>query len=653
MTIFINYGYAETKNPVTLPLNEQGKKDLSYYSKMLADLRSQLKSKIPLIKTNLKHAFIEAHETEEAEKPKKKVTKKLDDFDDFDAEESNGFGSTFAEAEKTKAIVKVQPKKKLTYNNPRAISHSMSVARPVLKAVEKQLSSDVLDLKLVKCAILANATPRGLAEFTQQGPENKKMIDDLLRDNQLMKEMLYAGGAKAGRYGKALQIFHNILKASEGAAKGHYRRLALATALELAAPELCGYDNIEPVRRYLFFEKSYKEKELDSNFNNFTIWQYRHVINEPRSESDMVWMRKMLWNYRPDHINAPKGYRRRYIGIMATEFGHKVPEYNEGGSLSVMQQIMDKGGRCGPKAFFGRCLNRGFGIPTWGSRLRSHTAAAYWTPKGWTTILGVSWVAGYWISDKAEPMHSSMFKLNAQIRDLPEEYIKVCRAHWYGDVLGEAKTHGIDPGTGGFWNALALNKMRTIIFDKQPKEEKLPWMRDTYTGDDPNEPGKVKNPTITEADRKITIDSKGTIKIPAVACSSPRTNTDKIIFMKSKIGGMQLHYKRWETPEPFSYKVIVSKAGVYNLSGHVVTVNSDQFFIVNVNGAKKSVKMVMPYTVGNWSESSTVKINLVKGRNILTFNRTVPEDFNKLGYSRCGPEYGGITVKEFTLQPES
>ena len=73
--------------------------------------------------------------------------------------------------------------------------------------LEPFLASDKLDAQLVKCVVLAEATPRGLAEFAQQGKEQEALVEKLLADNDLMKQMLVADGAKGGKYGQAMQIY--------------------------------------------------------------------------------------------------------------------------------------------------------------------------------------------------------------------------------------------------------------------------------------------------------------------------------------------------------------------------------------------------------------------------------------------------------------
>ena len=100
-----------------------------------------------------------------------------------------------------------------------AQKNTLTAAKPILADVQKFLLSDKLDARLIRCAVLANATPRGLAEFAQQGKEEEALIVKLLADVDLMKQMLLADGAKAGKYGQAMQIYSRIQKASRHAAR--------------------------------------------------------------------------------------------------------------------------------------------------------------------------------------------------------------------------------------------------------------------------------------------------------------------------------------------------------------------------------------------------------------------------------------------------
>jgi hypothetical protein len=122
-----------------------------------------------------------------------------------------------------------------------------------------------------------------------------------------------------------------------------------------------------------------------------------------------------------------------------------------------------------------------------------------------------------------------------------------------------------------------------------------------------------------------------------VACSKPTNSTGKIRFMKSYLGGMQLHYSRMGQPEEFEYTFEAPAAGKYALTARVVTTSADQHLLVAANGAKEPTDIAVPFTVGTWDKTPPVEVSLVKGRNVLRFTRNEPVK--------------GLTIKEFTLTP--
>lgn len=145
-----------------------------------------------------------------------------------------------------------------------AATSALTPSKATLAHLEKFLASDKLDAKLAKCVVLIQATPRGLAEFAQQGQEQEALVDKLLGDNALMKQMLMADGAKDGKYGPAMQIYTAIQEASPKAGEGLFQRLALAVSLEHTVPIAqsnpkdqtdapATVDPIQRYRHYLYF----------------------------------------------------------------------------------------------------------------------------------------------------------------------------------------------------------------------------------------------------------------------------------------------------------------------------------------------------------------------------------------------------------------
>ena len=504
------------------------------------------------------------------------------------------------------------------------------------------LSSDKLDAKLAKYVVLLEATPRGLAAFAQQGEAQEALVEKLLADAELMKQMAVADGAKSGNYGRAMEIYTAIQEASTKAVEGVLQRLALAISLEHAVPikqrnpksQTDAPATVDPVKRYLHYQKAYLGDELDPGFKGLSVWDYRMVVHGNEPDETLAWGREMLRNYRPDHITT-SDYRWRYVAAVRTDikYGSQDNKYDKP-ELQFFQNILMNGGVCGRRAFFGRFILRAFGIPTTARPQRGHAALAHWTPDGWVVCLGGGWGVGW---TKKRYKRDLDFLANTQARESEEAFLQVKRAQWTGDVLGEKRTFGFLSGDPGFWYGVSLYVQRDII-------EKAKAVALAAVGEDIGEANeskvkeKVKAATITEEDRKIVVGDDGVITIPAVACTKPTNSTAKIKFMKSHLGGMQLHYSRLGKPEEFEYTFDAPAASKYALSARVVTPSWKQHLSVAANGAEEPIDIALPHTVGMWDKTEPVEVTLVKGRNVLRFSR----DHERLK---------GVTIKDFTLTP--
>jgi len=420
------------------------------------------------------------------------------------------------------------------------------------------LASDALDAKLAKYVVLLEATPKGLAEFAQQGKQQAALVEQMLADAGLMKQMLVADGAAAKRegrgygpaqYGPAMKIYTDIQKASKKASKGVLQRLALAISLQHAVPIAQANPKaatdapatIDPVKRYLHYEKAYLGGELDPEFERLDAWNLRFVVDGNEPDWTLVWGREMLRNFRPDHIcHASHGWR--YVALVKTDvkYGSGDVKYDRP-ELQRYQNILMNGGVCGRRAFIGRFILRAFGIPTTARPSRGHGALAHWTPKGWVVNLGGGWGAGW---TKTRYKKDLDFLASSQARNHRKAYLKVKRAHWVGDVLGEKRTYGEHDGTPAFWNGVALQTQRAII--KEAKAETLAALgEDIGEANEPTVAEKVIASPITPEDKKVAYGKDGVISIPAAAYSKPSGNTRDVLAMKSFGGGLQVFLPRF------------------------------------------------------------------------------------------------------------
>jgi hypothetical protein len=437
-----------------------------------------------------------------------------------------------------------------------------------------------------------------------------------------------------------MQIYTAIQKASPKAKEGVLQRLALAVSLEHAVPiaqsNPAAYTNapavVDPVKRYLHFEKAFLAGELDPGFKDLSVWDYRNVVNGDETDEVLAWGREMLRNYRPDHISTPDT-RWRYVEAVRTDvkYGSKDNQYDRP-TQHFFQNIIMNGGICGRRAFFGRFILRSFGIPTLPRPQPGHATLVHWSPEGWVINLGAGWGCG-----TVEGKPDFDFVAMTQARKVEKSYPQVQRAKWVGDVLGETRAYGFRSGVSGIWNAVALYRQQAII--EEAKAVAL-----AAVGTDIGEANEskvkeiVKTVTLSAEDKQIIVGQDGVITIPAVACSSPTNSTEKIRFMKSNLGGMQLHYNRLLKPETFEYTFEAPAAGKYTLSARVVTVSPGQILLVAANAAQTPVEIAVPFTVGMWDKTPPVELALVKGKNVLLF-------------SRGGANIRGLTIKDFTLTP--
>ena len=507
-------------------------------------------------------------------------------------------------------------------------------AKAVLANLEKVLTSDRLDAQLVKFIVLSKATAHGLAEFAQQGKDQEGLVDKLLADADLMQQMVVADGASGGQYGQAMKIYTAIQKASPRAKDGILQRFALGTSLEHAVPvgqrnaetQTAAPTVVDPVKRYLHYEKAFLAGELDPGFKDLSVWDCRFIGNGDEPDEILAWGREMLRNFNPDQIRNPD-YRWRYVEAVKTDvkYGSK-DQKNDLPSLGFYQNIINTGGVCGRRAFFGRFILRSFGIPTLARPQPGHATLVHWTPDGWVICLGATWGNG-----KVNGQPDTEFLATTQARKSGDAYLQVLRARWIGSALSDK---GGVPS--GFWHGVADFQQQAVI-EKAKTVTLAAVGTDIGEANESKEKEAIKAAVVSEADRKIVGGPNGVITIPSVACSSPTNSTGKIRFMSSYLGGMQLHYGRLGNAESFEYTFEAPAAGAYALSARVVTVSPDQHLLVTTNDDKTPLNIAVPYTIGQWDQTLPVEVSLVKGKNVLRFTRN--------------DSVKGLTIKDFTLKP--
>jgi hypothetical protein len=513
----------------------------------------------------------------------------------------------------------------------KAQAQEADAAKGLIGSLNSFLSSDTLDGKLAKAFVLTAATPGGLADFGEQSTDNAALVEQLLADEALMKEMMEAGGARFGKFGEAMKIFSAILKVSPQAKDGVLRRLALATALEHARPVKKNNSpnvkdqsaDVHPVKRYLHFEKAFLGGELDPAFKSLTTWEMRFVVNSEDPDEILGWGREMLRAYRPDHIDDPD-YGWRYVASVRTEvpYGSQNVQHDDPANHQH-QNIIRNGGVCGRRAFFGRFILRAFGIPTWGVTQKAHAALSHWTPKGWVVNLGAGFPHSWWDKDDVS-LSGTQFLLETQARAHTKDHLKVLRAEMVSRILGEPAYNERRNVEGGFWSRVALYQSRTLAANTPDLGALGQELAEANESEQ-----KLQSETAAKADREIR-EKDGGITIPAVAHENA---TGKSATMRSFSGGMQIHaFGGFKTV----YKIKAPRAGNYLLTAKVATAQTGQKFLFTLNDGQQ-VEKAVPYTIGIWQTTEAIPVTLKSGANTL--------------YFELAEGSRGVTIKALTLTP--
>ena len=226
------------------------------------------------------------------------------------------------------------------------------------------------------------------------------------------------------------------------------------------------------------------------------------------------------------------------------------------------------------------------------------------------------------------------FLLESQAQEDPKGFKQVLMCEWLGKALAEDAPRNYG-SSGGFWRLLGFYKRQAIVED-QKIEDIGATGEELAESNVSSEKEEIEQIEIPEKFRKITVAEDGTITIPVAACRSPK-NGEKILFMESIDGGMQVHYGLLAgRPELLSYTVDIPKAGKYEFTAHVCTVTVDRQFLLRVN-RRTLVDVDIPYTKADWMDTKPVELELKEGRNRISFTQYAP---NK-----------GVSIKYFKLKP--
>uniref|UniRef100_A0A6S8I5E6 Uncharacterized protein n=1 Tax=Amphora coffeiformis TaxID=265554 RepID=A0A6S8I5E6_9STRA len=480
-------------------------------------------------------------------------------------------------------------------------------------------------------------------------------LGDVAAQRRILAEGGGGGGPRGGNYGGYLDILET-LDSSSARYEPVLERLVHAVALEFANGDLNYFDTqtpIDPLARFLHYEQAFLMGDLDPAFSSFSIWELRCAVNSPQQDWELAWGRECLQTYRPDWA-LTDDVQWRYCRLVRLDVDYKTPEWTSW--PRSMDQALSGGGKCGPRAWFGRFMCQAFGIPIWGVRQPGHAAMSRWTKKGWMVCLGAGFDKSWW-----EDRCGDDFKLETMVRDRlpsPVAYLQqVMRLEWLAKHQKESnttilKTCAYDPNAP--WYALSLVQRRRLSkLDKLNESNG----RETHSPCSTRIIPKLLHVQTTAPNTKglVTCCSNGAC-IPADTTATSPSN--KVLIMPSFSGGRQLFLgadaivdyaleDRWLPPVQRKYRLTVKMATAHAKDAALLVTVIPKGRLVERKDKKSAEKLQevgdcyrlpLPYTKGLWGETQSIDITLSKEHALISLQREWNEKF-------------GVALKEIRLEP--
>jgi hypothetical protein len=442
------------------------------------------------------------------------------------------------------------------------------------------------------------------------------------------------GGATKGQYGNAMHIYKQLLPLiPHDEFQECHTRLALAVALEHAHP-IAEFDTPDifvcPVERFQHYQQAHKHGELDPCFSYLSTWELRWVVDSNATNEQLQWGRNQLKRYRPNQV-VMSDAKFRYCMQVKSDVGYRQPNWTS--KPRSYQQMVSGGGKCGPRAWFGRYICKAFGAPTWGVRQPGHAAMSKWTPNGWETVLGAGWPHSHW-----EGRNGIDFMNEAHARSwattLDQTFRKITLLECMGDACSEPRgSVGQEYSPKHLWRSLSAiqRKLWTLAAksehfsrdgSRQGDVVLLETQIETY----------LKRQDRPQEDNKIQVWEDGSLQIPACAFVTNR----KCDVVKSFEGGGQIMMHNPDHSVTYKLPDSVSTQGTsYELKWRVCNVHLDQNPLTVKMDDGKEHSITVPYTMGEWGWTTPITIDDCGPGSTLTFLR------KDKGF--------GLTLKEFTL----
>ena len=531
-------------------------------------------------------------------------------------------------------------------------------AKPDDAALATLLKDPAVRSVLAQRQLIAKTGADKLAAYAKAAPANAAFLGWLLNHPTAMDLYLEAAtptGLAARAENKwpldteALAIWQKVQQADPESKDGMYLKMAIGMGIN--PPPAEGSHSkiaIDPVKRYLYFKAADKQGELVKSFKGLTAWEYSKLFNNngpTASDEEFTWGREMLRSFRLDLA----------VDCKVVDIVSMVWRRNSPNPYTNMQTMLQGGGKCGPRAFFGVFINQAFGIPSIGVGQPKHACVAFKASdpsiepqpgSAWKVVYG-----GGWAVSTLEGLKGPDFVEGIEARMRVAQFSQVEHLRWLAASLTDpAQAAAVIAAANTAADPKQANKIDLTATGKAEEAEADPGAvaasRFGKSTPATKPQGPVKPVGSGKADAPIQA-AAGVLKVEAGAffdtAGKPAwAGVPYVLLLDSYGGGKQVYFQQQMQFQWADYRVDVPAAGTYQITMKAACINTDQLLEV-VSGETKLATVDIPLSFGLWQQTKPVALQLAKGAQTLRIQ--TPVSVAAENHKR------GIALKEFELKP--
>ena len=427
----------------------------------------------------------------------------------------------------------------------------------------------------------------------------------------------------------ALDRWFKIYAEDPDSRDGIYLRLAMAFAIW--PPGGTSYGSGLPIEwfpRYKNYKAAHQKKELVPSFDKLPVCDYGSVIGSWGSDRDLDWGRQIFRSWRPDLLE------KEQIPKIVSEVWRRFSPFPFSNGFVT---VMEGGGKCGPRGFFGCFICQANGIPAIGVGQPAHCCfaakSAYPELEPQPGSVWKVWQGRGWHVSDCGGCMGPQFLAEKTKRYRVAELSQIAHLRWVALAVSSKERVAAVRAVV----ATIRKPVNTTNPLGVPSKDidAIAWGPPATAA-----ASAAAQPPLQEEPLK---SAPGVIHVKAESFTDsfadplyPAEQSGRVYVYDCYTGGKQVNFARNMKISWIDYPIEVPETGTYAMEIMVAAANRDQVLDVSC-GTEKLGTIKIPGTTGLWKKMEPVDIKLNKGSQTLRIS---------------APAQRGVAIRWFELTPK-